>query len=130
MAPKRDFEGGGRKPRNPRPRFRGFILGRKISKQRNILNQKLYLNRAPQSTNIYSERVPKGKHNRCQNISKINAKIGIERIIQIIDIMVFLIGRNIQIHYKQLFFEGLPGCVRERKRYKTISQIRPTSFQH
>ena len=47
----------------------------------NAIN-KSYSKRAPNNTNIDAERVPKGIQSRCQNTSKMNAKIGIGTIIE------------------------------------------------
>ena len=75
-APKRDFGQGGRKPQYLRRRFMGlYSWSQKHKKDMKHAINKSCWKRAPKNMNIDTERVPKGKQNRCRNTSKINAKI-------------------------------------------------------
>ena len=75
------------------------------------------------------ERVPKRRHTRCQNKAKVNAKVGIERIMNIMKFMFFLMCKNRQIHCNKNVFEGFTSCVRERTMYQTkTSRMRSKSI--
>ena len=76
---------------------------------------------------------PKGSQNGAEIDAKTHQqsmpKQVLKKIMKIIKNHVSLKGKIIQIHCRNYGFEGLAGCVRERKRYQTkTSKERPTSI--
>ena len=71
---------------------------------------------------------PEDRQNRYQNISKINAKIGIEQLIEIIDNYVSLMDKNTQTHCTNNFFKVLQvACVKGKvqKTFKNETNLLP-----
>ena len=64
--------------------------------------------------------MPKWNQHRCQNSSKIDAKSGNDKKYEKHDKNhVFCMVQSCKFIVKAMFFEGLTGFVRKRKRYQT-----------